>query len=254
MPNRIIRDWTDSISFDGISPEAERLFTRLIMKADDFGRFHADPRLVRAGCFPLVESLRTNDVTRWLDELSTRKLILRYEADQRNVLAIVNYGQRLKLSKAKFPPFPGEDTEWLPTSRNFPELPARNRNEVETETEVETKAKTPDGGGEEVVKAWNAEAKLPPVQHLTDKRKTALKARLSESYFRDNYATGIKKAARSAFLTGNSDGGWKATFDWFVKPDSLPRIMEGKYDGRAATATLPLRAGEEPPIFDPGTE
>ena len=58
MPSRILRDWTDSLRFDGLSAEAERLFTRLIMKADDYGRFHADPRLLRAGCFPLSENLR----------------------------------------------------------------------------------------------------------------------------------------------------------------------------------------------------
>ena len=55
MPTRMLRDWTDSLKFDGLSAEAERLFARLLMKADDYGRYHADPRLVRAGCFPLTE-------------------------------------------------------------------------------------------------------------------------------------------------------------------------------------------------------
>jgi len=70
-PNRILRDYTDSLRFDGITADAERLFVRLIMKADDYGRFHAEPRLLRSGCFPLHDNIRMNDLARWLDELST---------------------------------------------------------------------------------------------------------------------------------------------------------------------------------------
>lgn len=139
----MLRDWTDSIKFDGISAEAERLFTRLIMKADDYGRFHADPRLIKAACFPLIDNLRSPDIARWLDELSTRQLILRYEADGRSIAVIVNYGQRLKSSRAKFPPMEGEIANWLPTSDYFQNHPATsgkfppegNRREVEVEDE-----------------------------------------------------------------------------------------------------------------------
>lgn len=116
----MVRDWTDSFRFDGISADAERLFLRLIMKADDYGRFHSDPRMVKAFCFPLAENLRSNDLSRWLDELSTRQLVLRYEVDGRKCLAIPNYGQRLKQSKAKFPPMDGCPEDWLPTFREVP--------------------------------------------------------------------------------------------------------------------------------------
>lgn len=120
----MLRDWTDSTKFDGISADAERLFIRLIMKADDYGRFHADPRLIKAACFPLIDNLRPPDIARWLDELSTRQLILRYEADGRSIAVVVNYGQRLKSSRAKFPPMEGESADWLPTSDYFQHLPA----------------------------------------------------------------------------------------------------------------------------------
>lgn len=164
----MLRDWTDSLKLDAISAEAERLLVRLIMKADDYGRFHADSRLIKAACYPLIDNLRANDLDRSLAELSARQLILRYEADGRSCLAIVNYGQRLKSSKAKFPPLPGEPIDWLPTSGIFPQLPADScgfrevpgssgnrrevparregkgrEGEVETEDEVETEENTP---------------------------------------------------------------------------------------------------------------
>jgi hypothetical protein len=114
MPTRMLRDWSDSAKFDGITAEAERLFMRLIMKADDYGRFHAEPRLVRSLCFPLLDTLRTEHIGRWLDELSDRNLVFRYENEHQKLLAIVNFGQRLRDTKAKFPPPAGEPDEWLP--------------------------------------------------------------------------------------------------------------------------------------------
>lgn len=150
MPNRILRDWTDSLRLDGMSAEAERLFVRLIMKADDYGRFHADPRLVKSGCFPLSEHLRVNDLVRWLDELSHRQLILRYEVGTRSILTIRNFGQRLKQSKAKFPPPPGKPPDFLLTDDRFPALPGTSGNfpsEPEPEPYSESETETDSGRG-----------------------------------------------------------------------------------------------------------
>lgn len=151
MPNRILRDWTDSARFDGITADAERLFVRLIMKADDYGRFHARPQLVKSACFPLAEDLRSNTVAAWLTELSDRQLVFRYTSGTGNYLAISNFGQRLKMSRAKFPQPPGKPDDWLPVSEDFRELPGTSGNfppESETETETDTETpKPPRGAG-----------------------------------------------------------------------------------------------------------
>lgn len=128
MPIRMLRDWTDSVTVAETSAEAERLFTRLIMKADDYGRFHADPRLVRALCFPLSESIKSDAVRKWMDELHRAGLVFRYEVDGKPFLAIVNFGQRLKNSRAKFPQMEGEEHDWAPTSGNFREVPGTSGN------------------------------------------------------------------------------------------------------------------------------
>jgi hypothetical protein len=145
MPTRLLRDWTDSLRFDGISADAERLFVRLLMKADDYGRFHSDPRLVRGACYPLAENLRTNDLSRWLDELSNRQLILRYEVGTRKLLAIPNFGQRLKMSRPKFPAINGMDVDWLPESGDFREVPGSSgkfRPDTDADTETDTHSET----------------------------------------------------------------------------------------------------------------
>lgn len=126
MPTRMIRDWTDSTRFERLSAEAERLFVRLIMKADDYGRFHGDPRLVKAACFPLLEVL-PQAIDAWTRELCAAGLLVDYSARGVKLLAIVNFSQRLKQSRAKFPPADGETPDWMPmfpgTSGNFPPLP-----------------------------------------------------------------------------------------------------------------------------------
>jgi hypothetical protein len=131
MPNRILRDWTDSEKFDGLSADAERLFVRLIMKADDYGRFHGKPQLVKSNCFPQAEDLRSNTVAAWLTELSDRRLVFRYKLGNRELLSIINFRQRLKQSVPKFPPPDGECPEWAPTDGKPPPLPGTSRNFLE---------------------------------------------------------------------------------------------------------------------------
>ena len=143
----MIRDWTDSLRMDGLSAEAERLFMRLIMKADDYGRFHGDARLIKAACFPLSDEITKGHITEWMKPLTAKGLIVEYQAEHRQVIAIANYGQRLKMSKAKFPQLPGKPDDWLPafssflplpgTSGNFPPEGKGTRREPEAETETE---------------------------------------------------------------------------------------------------------------------
>lgn len=102
MANRVIRDWTDSEKMNNLSFQAEVLFTRLMMKADDYGNYHANPKLINSFCFPL-KNIRETDIIRWLQELASADLIAHYNADNKPYLHIRNFGQRLRQMKPKFP-------------------------------------------------------------------------------------------------------------------------------------------------------
>lgn len=115
MPSRILRDWTDSYRLEKLSAEAERLFVRVIMKADDFGRFHADTRLLKAQCFPLLSALRDTDISRWLAECEKAGLLAVYQAKGRKYLAVVEFKQRARQEESKFPAPDGMASDWLPT-------------------------------------------------------------------------------------------------------------------------------------------
>ncbi|MCQ9638637.1 hypothetical protein MP478_04480 [Chryseobacterium sp. WG14] len=152
MPNRILRDWTYSDSVDKISFQAEVLFTRLIMKADDYGSYFAKPKLINGNCFPLKD-IRESDISRWLQELVSAGMIVFYTAENKEYLNIIDFNQRLRSMKKRFPQVP--DNVIKDHSRAFrqqldSELTATCPPEVETETEEEEegeggkKSPTPD--------------------------------------------------------------------------------------------------------------
>lgn len=103
MSSRIIRDWTDSESVDKLSPMAEVTFTRLLMKADDFGSYHANPKLVRGSLFPLKDDICIDDIQMWLNELKSADLIIFYKSEDKAYLRIQKFGQRLRNMRGKFP-------------------------------------------------------------------------------------------------------------------------------------------------------
>lgn len=82
---------------------------------------------------------------------------------------------------------------------------------------------------EEVIKIFNAVChKLPTVTKATDTRKIAIKGRVSE-YGLSGVGDVYQKVAASRFLTGENNQGWKADFDWIMKPQNFIKILEGKY-------------------------
>jgi hypothetical protein len=103
MP-RMLRDWTDSERVNKLTAEGERFFTRLIMKADDYGRYVADPRLLRGYLFPLFDGLKESHIIGWLNECTQADLIHCYIVNGKHYVEIKNYDQKLTIRRSKYPP------------------------------------------------------------------------------------------------------------------------------------------------------
>ncbi len=160
MPNRILRDYTDSEAMAKISAHAERLFIRLIQKADDYGNYHANPTLLRSGCFPLMlDTVREADISRDLAACEKAGLIALYEVSGKKLLNIKNFNQRMRNSRPRFP-LPswqqddGVKTDNVVTTRGkSPRVAAsrgksRPESETDSETDSETKECVSAGAGE----------------------------------------------------------------------------------------------------------
>lgn len=100
---RMLKDWTNSDKVEQLGPQAEVFFTRLIMKADDFGCFWADAKRLKANLFPIKSDTRETDISRWKAECQKAGLIVVYVSDEKEYLQILDFDQRLRTKKAKFP-------------------------------------------------------------------------------------------------------------------------------------------------------
>jgi hypothetical protein len=92
-----------------------------------------------------------------------------------------------------------------------------------------------------VLAAWNELASrhgLPTVRKLTPKRTKTLKARLRDPDWRASWAEALAEIPKSSFLTGEK--GWRANFNWFLRPDTVTRILEGDYAGSPGKAQTPM--------------
>ncbi len=87
-------------------------------------------------------------------------------------------------------------------------------------------------GVNELVEKWNAIPGVGHVKKITDGRRRAYRARAKDSDWLESLDPAMEKVKASAFMQGQNDRGWKADLDFFLRPDTVTKIMEGKYDDR----------------------
>lgn len=105
MPNRILRDGVlSSEAVASLGWPAEVLYRRLMSVVDDYGRFSASPKLIRAACYPLqIDKVSDSDIEKWLACVQKAALVRVYPApDGKRYLQIEKFGQQVR-SKSKFP-------------------------------------------------------------------------------------------------------------------------------------------------------
>ena len=160
MPNRIIKESIcTSEDLDKLSPMAEILFYRLIVKADDYGAYYGNVAIVKSNCFPLKSDAITCDqVSEWMQELVSAGLIDTYKADGRDYIQLHKWKnhQQIRAKKRKFPEPDNIGNQMISDDSKCPRNPIQSNTESNTESNTNT---TPareyeqDGGFEAV---WSA--------------------------------------------------------------------------------------------------
>lgn len=98
-----------------------------------------------------------------------------------------------------------------------------------------------DGRGKDaqaVIDAWNSLG-LNPIRGVAanSTRKQLLSGRLNQDGL-PAILEAIENVRGSAFLNGQNDRGFSATFDWFLKPSNFHKVLDGNYNAkRKPTAT-----------------
>lgn len=80
---------------------------------------------------------------------------------------------------------------------------------------------------------------------LSDKRKSAIKARFASGYTLEDFETVFKKAESSKFLKGGNDRDWRASFDWLIKDANMAKVLDGNYDDWKGDGTTDGRESDQ---------
>jgi len=138
MANRVLRDTTDSVPVNSLTADAEVFFYRLIMKADDFGSYHANPKLMASLLYPL-KNPSGDDILTWMGECIEAGLIFRYEAENKPYCRIIGFNQRLRNMRGKFPgPTNAEIESAAIRCNTLLETETKQKQETETKLEIES--------------------------------------------------------------------------------------------------------------------
>jgi uncharacterized phage protein (TIGR02220 family) len=89
---------------DLLSPAAEVFYRRLMSVVDDFGRYSANPKLLRAACYPLrLDTVKDADVAQWLEEVASANLAIVYEVLGKHYLELADFRQQVRAKESKCP-------------------------------------------------------------------------------------------------------------------------------------------------------
>ena len=111
MADRVLRDQARfSPSIDQLSWPAECLFYRLLMVADNLGRFRAEPEEILAGCFPLrLAALSLEEVEVMAQEIAKAGIVRFYRVGGKRLgsfIAFAKHNEGLRLKSSSLPPPP----------------------------------------------------------------------------------------------------------------------------------------------------
>lgn len=106
MPNRIVREGIlTSPKLAKLAWPEEVFYRRLLSVVDDFGRYYAEPGMLRAACYPRqLNKVSDSDVGKWLRAVAAADLVRVYPAeDGESYLEVVKFDQQVRAKKSKFP-------------------------------------------------------------------------------------------------------------------------------------------------------
>lgn len=121
----------------------------------------------------------------------------------------------------------------LTTTKEYKEFKEGNKEKEKTNTVFENTVRSTDV--QQVIDAWNSLPGLSRIKKIISgtQRHGWLKARIRD-YGLDEVLRAIENVRSSPFLLGQSENkkGWTITFDWFVRPNNFPKVLDGNYNNK----------------------
>ena len=107
MPNRILKERIcKSKDINSLGWFEEVLFYRLMVVADDYGRFDGDVAIIKGSCFPLKKDLTERQIDKALDKLSIAGMVFLYETESGETILQLTAWEKHQTVRAKSSKYP----------------------------------------------------------------------------------------------------------------------------------------------------
>ena len=124
-------------------------------------------------------------------------------------------------------------------TRNIPKLETINNKQVNNT--VLSSQKKYDCPFEEIIAIFSELCpSLPQIRKIDDRRKKNINARWSDTFDKDieRVREFFTLVSQSAFLNGDNNNGWTASFDWLMNKTNANKVFEGNYRNRKEGGTF----------------
>lgn len=208
-------DLWQSESLGSTSIEAMCLFVGLITQADDEGRLRGSVGRLRATLWPYKPTLDTARVERWLDELTARDLVQRYEVNGKPFICLPGWTEHQRIDRPSRSDIPAPPTHRMGVDEQHGEPDDAAPDSTSPREPSLTIASIPAGSGSgsgstpsaselamvarRLFAYWQDKCGHPTAK-FTPERRRKVEARLKEGYMEHQVRQAIDGAARAAFV------------------------------------------------------
>lgn len=157
MPQRFLKPGLIASSkWDSLAWITQSFYIRLITLVDDFGRYEANPNLIRSMAFPLREDIRASQVSALCIELQDAQLAIFYKANGKEYMQLLNWTEKPRADSSKYPPFDNTCEQMFATdSKCYPSSSSSSSSSSTKRLFALKELKIPDDLNQErFVKAW----------------------------------------------------------------------------------------------------
>lgn len=229
----------DSDAFLDMSLSTQALYFHLNMRADDDG-FVNNPKKIQRMINASDDDMRLLIAKNFIIPFDSGVVVIKHwkihNYIQTDRYKKTNYQEELSLLKVKDNKaytlnVTKVDTECIQDGYNMDTQDRLIRDNKDNNSIKDTIC--PTGTVERIVKKWNtlSDLGIKPVMKIGERtqRKEWLSARL-KTYSEEDFITAINNIRESKFLQGHNKNGWVITFDWFIRPNNFPKVLEGNYN------------------------
>lgn len=233
----LTRKVTDDDHFTELSASAQALYLHLTMSADDDGF-----------CNQITTAMfRSHASTQDLEALLEKRYLLQF---QNGVIVIKHWRMANALRKDRYTPTAFQEElkqlqlkdngsyTWLPDGcqmvaerlpQNRIDKNRLDKSRLEEDSLTISNEMVCRTDVQRVIDAWN-KLGLGQVRKIVQgtQREQLLKKRIKD-YGVEEVLRAVENVRNSTFLNGNNSKGWIITFDWFIKPNNFPKVLDGNY-------------------------